>query len=129
MNIPPNVLHSECSELPQPAPQAGSWTLHSAAAFCRIIEQFAPNYGCHVALTGGALYKDGPRKDCDILFYRIRQAQQIDIDGLKRCLAGIGVEILGEHGWVHKAKFLGQGVDMFFPEDYPEICESYDSQE
>lgn len=106
-----------------------SWTLQSAAAFCRMVESCCPQHGCHVALTGGSLYKDGERKDCDILFYRIRQATHIDIDGLKSALASMGVELGEVHGWVHKATFLGQGVDMFFPEDYPEVCQTYSDGE
>ena len=40
----------------------GTWNLNSAAALCRKIESVCPHYGCHVALTGGALYKDGEWK-------------------------------------------------------------------
>ena len=40
-----------------------------AIEICKEIEMRAPSYGCHVALTGGCLYKDGDRKDCDLLFY------------------------------------------------------------
>ena len=54
-----------------------------AVTLCRLIETFAPQYGCHVALTGGCLYKNGDRKDIDVLFYRIRQVEKIDHDGLK----------------------------------------------
>ena len=50
-----------------------NWTQQHAIELCKRIESVCPRYGCHVALTGGLLYKDGPRKDCDILFYRIRQ--------------------------------------------------------
>lgn len=50
-----------------------SWTQEEAIQLCRLLEALAPTFGCHVALTGGCLYKDGERKDCDILLYRIRQ--------------------------------------------------------
>ena len=106
-----------------------SWTLQSAAALCRIVESCCPQYGCHVALTGGSLYKDGERKDCDILFYRIRQATHIDIEGLKSALSALGIEMGEVYGWVHKASYLGQSIDMFFPEDYPEICQTYSDGE
>ena len=102
-----------------------SWTLQSAATLCRIVESIAPAYGCHVALTGGTLYKDGERKDCDILFYRIRQKETIDIQGLKHALVDAGFIMGEEYGWVHKAHFLGKNIDMFFPEAYPEVCENY----
>lgn len=44
------------------------WTQAEAIALCREIEQICPRFGCHVALTGGCLYKDGPRKDADLLY-------------------------------------------------------------
>ena len=69
----------------------------SAVALCREIEKIAPNFGCHVALTGGCLYKDGARKDIDILFYRIRQVEKIDHEGLKQAL----------QAQTHQVTFLG----------------------
>jgi hypothetical protein len=53
------------------------WTQADAIALCRKIEEHVPDAGMHVALTGGCLYKDGTRKDADILFYRIRQADEL----------------------------------------------------
>lgn len=98
-----------------------SWTQAEAIELCRKIEAVAPAAGCHVALTGGTLYKDGPRKDADILFYRIRQVKEIDMDKLQNELAQIGV-LLREPsdalcGFVSKATYNGKGVDLFFPED------------
>jgi hypothetical protein len=84
-----------------------------------MVESVCPKYGAHVALTGGTLYKDGPRKDCDILFYCIRQLDGIDEDGLLKKLEGIGFEIGKKHGWVRKAKFEGKPIDMFFPDANP----------
>lgn len=92
------------------------WTQPEALDLCRRIEAFCPSYSCHVALTGGLLYKDGPRKDADILFYRIRQVEKIDVDGLINALARIGVFKTSGFGFVHKAEFNGKGVDLFFPE-------------
>lgn len=87
-----------------------------------MIEEIAPAYGCHVALTGGLLYKDGPRKDADILFYRIRQVDEIDRIGLFEAMAKIGIEEGENFGWCHKATYRGKPIDFFFPEtegDYP----------
>lgn len=39
------------------------WTQAEAIALCRKIEDVCPAFGCHVALTGGVLYKLGERKD------------------------------------------------------------------
>src|SRR3546814_17782576 len=76
----------------------------------------APEYGAHVALTGGTLYKDGPRKDVDLLFYRIRQVKEIDRPRLIRALQRIGIEISKRHGWVQKAFYEGKPIDLFFPD-------------
>jgi len=102
-----------------------SWTQEQAVTLCRVMESICTRHGCHVALTGGTLYKDGERKDCDVLFYRIRQAQSINIEGLIDDFRSIGILVLSEHGWVKKAMFNGKNIDMFFPEDFPEVCESY----
>jgi hypothetical protein len=99
-----------------------SWTQKDAIELCIKIEAVCPAFGCHVALTGGTLYKDGERKDCDILFYRIRQTPEIDKAGLFKALADIGLIEQRGFGWCHKATFNGKGVDCFFPEedgDYP----------
>src|SRR3546814_9718836 len=97
------------------APPALPWTLDDAVALCRKIEKIAPEYGAHVALTGGTLYKDGPRKDVDLLFYRIRQVKEIDRPRLLRALQRIGVEISKRHGWVQQAFYEGKPIDLFFP--------------
>lgn len=99
------------------------WTLADAVALCSALEDIAPKYGAHVALTGGTLYKTGPRKDVDILFYRIRQIESIDVAGLMLAAAQIGVEPGKDYGWCYKAVFQGKPIDFFFPEreddDYP----------
>lgn len=92
------------------------WTQDEAINLCQKVEAVCPKFGCHVALTGGTLYKQGHRKDCDILFYRIRQVEKIDLPGLLIALEGIGISHERDCGWVHKAKFDGKTVDIFFPE-------------
>ncbi len=81
------------------------WTQEQAIELCRKIEVLAPKYGCHVALTGGTLYHFGERKDADILFYRIRQVDEIDVDGLMGALGTIGVIPGEDFGWCHKATY------------------------
>ncbi|AXK43823.1 hypothetical protein [Erythrobacter aureus] len=97
------------------------WTTEAAMALCAQIEEFAPKFGCHVALTGGTLYKPGPRKDVDILFYRIRQVDDIDRQGLMMALHGMGLEIGKRHGWVQKGTWEGKPVDLFFPDHIDHI--------
>jgi hypothetical protein len=95
------------------------WTLETAAQLCRMVEDIAPSFGAHVALTGGCLYKDGERKDVDLVFYCIRQCDAIDEQGLLDGLALEGFSIGKQHGWVYKAMYEGKEVDLFFPEAYP----------
>lgn len=100
------------------------WTLPEAVDLCRQIEAVCPAYGCHVALTGGVLYKDGPRPDLDLVFYRIRQVDEINIDGLLEALAKLGVSIdqdperhdYGDEQWHEPALYQGKSVDLFFPD-------------
>jgi hypothetical protein len=93
------------------------WSHEAAVGLCRLIEPIAKQCGCHVALTGGTLYKDGDRKDCDILFYRVRQIPEIEIDLLFKKLADVGV-VRGEafSDWLIKATYCGRNIDCFFPE-------------
>lgn len=97
-----------------------NWTQTEAIKLCTLIEEICPKFGCHVALTGGCLYKDGPRKDLDLVFYRIRQAPEIDINGLLDALdQACGIQVKTKHGWMFKAvayKNGGKMVDIFFPE-------------
>ena len=86
-----------------------------AIELCRMIEAICPKFGCHVALTGGCLYKDGARKDIDILFYSVRQTE-MDRDGLTFALKSAGLELISEHGWMQKMRWRGFVVDVFFPE-------------
>lgn len=94
-----------------------SWTQEEAIALCKLVEHLCVPSGCHVALTGGLLYKNGPRKDCDLLFYRIRQIDEIDMDLLWDTLKLGGIEKLSGFGWCYKATFNGKKLDIFFPEE------------
>jgi hypothetical protein len=95
----------------------GTWTQREAIALATIVELVAPICGCHVALTGGLLYKLGNRKDCDLLFYRIRQVKRIDMDKLWEQLGAVGLVKKSGFGWCYKAEFMGLPVDCFFPEE------------
>jgi hypothetical protein len=92
------------------------WTQAEAIQLCRILEDVVPHYGAHVALTGGCLYKEGPRKDVDVLLYRIRQWPQIRMDAMWTELAMRGFVKKSGFGWCYKAEFNGKNVDCFFPE-------------
>lgn len=94
-----------------------TWALEQAVALCIQIEGICPKYGCHVGLTGGTLYKPGERKDLDIIFYRIRQVERIDLEGLWMALDEIGVVEKSGFGWCHKATYHEKNIDIFFPEE------------
>lgn len=102
------------------------WNREQAIELCTQIESLCPRAGCHVALTGGVLYKKGHRKDLDLLFYRIRQQTEIDMTRLWSLLMNIGMEKKSGFGWVYKCTYQDKPIDCFFPEEeegddeYPE---------
>lgn len=91
------------------------WYQHEAIALCKRLEEIAPQFGAHVALTGGCLYKDGARADCDIMFYRIRQEEVDEAELLQHLVKFEGFSLRGRYGWVQKAVYKGKSVDLFFP--------------
>ena len=105
------------------------WTTDKALALCVRIERVCPQFGCHVALTGGCLYKEGPRKDLDLVFYRIRQVPKIDRKGLFEALHlefGILTTTRADDWrFVVKGTYEEKSIDFMFPESsqggyYPE---------
>ena len=91
-------------------------TLQDALELCRTIEPIAERCGGHVALTGGTLYKDGDRKDLDILIYRLRQVKAFDWDKFKRLSAVVGIYWGPDYGWCKKAIWGGHRIDFFDPD-------------
>jgi hypothetical protein len=98
------------------------WGQVQAIQLCKEIEAIAPKYGAHVALTGGCLYKEGARKDVDIMFYRIRQVAKIDRENLFIELTKLGLFVVRGFDWCYKAKYMpfDANVDLFFPEHDPD---------
>lgn len=88
-----------------------------AVALARKIEAVAPRFGLHVALTGGCLYKDGERKDIDLLFYpHENDATNTNRDGLLAALRDeLGFVLGNDYGRVAKAAFGSVPVDLIFP--------------
>lgn len=93
------------------------WSIEEALVLIRQIEEVCQEAGCHVALTGGVLYKDGFRKDLDLLFYRIRQRPSIDMEVLIQNLTNLGLYGIEGKGWLFKARYKGKNLDIFFPEE------------
>lgn len=101
------------------------WAQQEAIDLCVELENYAPNFGCHVALSGGCLYKFGCRKDCDIILYRIRQFPTINFAGFFEAIKAIGVTKLSGFGFCHKGIYSGKLIDFLLPEEegeeYPVI--------
>ncbi len=94
-------------------------TREVAVALCFAVEAIAKNHSCHVALTGGCLYKAGERKDIDLLFYRVRQVAAIPMPALFDELETIGLVARdrSQFGrWCVKCDWQGLSVDCFFPD-------------
>jgi hypothetical protein len=84
---------------------------------CNILRDALAPLGIFPALTGGLLYKNGLRKDIDIVLYRHRQqVEQFETTNIKDQLQKAGVEIIEFYGFVTKAKWNGFTVDLFNPE-------------
>lgn len=104
------------------------WTQQQAINLCKEIEKICPEFGCHVALTGGCLYKQEGytrRKDVDIIFYRIRQEPFINITGLFSALNIFGIINIKGFGWLYKAEYCGKNIDILFPEEECGIYQGY----
>jgi hypothetical protein len=96
------------------------WTLQDGVALCTAIHELpSQKFNCHPALTGGLLYKQGPRKDCDIVIY-----QRGDVDGKREpidwanlwiALESIGLLLAHDFGYVKKCVYHGKHVDVFDP--------------
>jgi len=95
------------------------WTLAEGVALCTAIQSISPKYGCHPALTGGLLYKEGPRKDCDVVIYQRGDVDgerpEIDWLGLWAELKTIGIELVKDFGYVKKCLYQGKSLDIFDP--------------
>ncbi len=98
-----------------------SWDLAEALALCTAIHEMpCQEFNCHPALTGGLLYKQGRRKDCDIVIY-----QRGDVDGKREPIKWaelwvalhekVGLDILSDFGYVKKCVWRGKTVDVFDP--------------
>lgn len=98
------------------------WTLEEAVKIAKAVNNAAcPVSGFHVALTGGLLYKEGPRKDIDLLFYAPYKGATTSKQLLFHALGEIGFTITEDFGRVVKSHYDGRPVDLFFPEDEAEF--------
>ena len=106
-----------------------TWTFDSARDLIVRLEARLPEAGCHVALTGGVLYKEGQRKDLDLIIYRIRD-MNINDKVLLEVFQQCGVEVIRKYGWMYKAKYRNRGIDILIPESggnekYPSTMDNW----
>ena len=102
---------------------SATWTQAESIEWCRRAEAVAPACGYHVALTGGCLYKDGERKDLDVVFYEIRGKRLADVFDLLDALSKANL-IIGRGPADAPDTFViktnepntGRGIDLLFPE-------------
>jgi hypothetical protein len=93
------------------------WTREQAIMLCVHLEEIAALCDGHVALTGGTLYKMGPRKDLDILIYPVR-GKVFDwkmFFVLARKKFDIHHNPVHDYGWCKKAQVNGKFIDFFDP--------------
>lgn len=92
-------------------------TQEDGIELCRLIHKALIDEHLYPALTGGLLYKDGPRKDIDIVIYRNRQKlNSFDLMDYYSDFKKIGVELKQSYGFVTKAEWKGFSIDLFNPE-------------
>ena len=102
-----------------PRTPTGTYNLDDAVLICKMIEPVCCKYGFHIALTGGTLYGEGGRKDIDVVFYRIRQVAEPDVQGMNRELALKDMILLKDYGFCKKYMLAGVvPIDALFPENW-----------
>jgi hypothetical protein len=116
----------KCQQGQQCATPSTSWNQADAIVLARRVEDICTEHSFHVALTGGCLYKAGPlRKDCDLLFYSLREVlvKDDDIalrkDDLLEVLENeLGIKVKDDYGFCVKASYRGKNLDLLFPENH-----------
>lgn len=98
------------------------WTLEEAVTLARLLEPIAQGNKMHVALTGGCLYKDGSRKDADIVVYRHSDEETYG-EPLRRetfenelSYYNDGLCVVSKHPRVTKCTYFDKPFDLIFIE-------------
>lgn len=90
------------------------WNLRAALELCSMIEHHPKRGDFHVALTGGCLYRDGYRKDLDLLFYAHEDVELNENFLTKFLTQNIGmVKVRKCNEWVTKYTYEGKPIDVF----------------
>lgn len=89
------------------------------------MEHYARDYGLHIALTGGQLYKDGHRKDIDFIVYHENSEYTTGLNAAQRerqvecffqALWMDGFSNFVNYGRVTKCTYGGDSIDILYPE-------------
>lgn len=103
--------------------------LNDAVVVCSAIYNALPR-GIWVALTGGTLYKEGVRKDLDLVLYSDHATWRNPLEArhaaYNSMLLNLGpLKFVRDHGYVTKFEWGGTlEIDFLFPE-FPRELESY----
>lgn len=93
--------------------------LTRAVEICKEFHPLLEAVGYYCALTGGCLYREGERKDVDIVIYRHRQRKgHVNMVKVMDALSPLGVEVVQYFGFVTKATYKGYSIDFFDPEEF-----------
>ena len=90
--------------------------LEAAISLCKDLYDVLSPEGYFVALTGGTLYKEGERKDIDLIIYRHRVNALFEINELEPLLEKVGLHDFRYFGFVTKCKWGNTEVDILHPE-------------
>ena len=100
--------------------------LEKAVDACKVIFNAISSSGFYPALTGGSLYRDGPRKDVDIVIFRNRQnVDSFEISDIEQHLAEVGFSEFSHFGFVTKCKYKDLKIDLFNPETSIDFSDEY----
>ena len=92
-------------------------SLKDGVKLCNVINSAGiEEIGGHIALTGGCLYKEGVRKDIDIILYRRKPEVEINQAKLVEFLISLDITHIREFGRVLKARWEGVEIDIIQPE-------------
>jgi hypothetical protein len=86
-----------------------------AIELCKQLYYVLEKRGVYPALTGGTLYKNGERKDIDIVLYRAESGNPLDVNDVWDDLCSIGMFIAFNYDRVAKCTWQGIDIDLIFP--------------
>lgn len=101
-----------------------------AITMCKELYNTLKKYDIYPALTGGTLYKEGLRKDIDIIIYKGTSGGLLSLDEviyegvpisvgsstLHEQFTSVGIEVIQDFGRVVKARWYNTDIDIIFPE-------------